>query len=59
MAFAAWMYTIAISLARVRSIIVEREQHSTWVGDLLVAEGHVGPAGTSGAMPESKDKEAR
>jgi hypothetical protein len=43
----------------VRSIIVEREQHSTWVGELLVAEGHVGPAGTSGAMPESKDKEAR
>jgi heme exporter protein C len=35
MAIAAWMYTIAVALARVRSIIVEREQHSTWVGELL------------------------
>ena len=56
MAFAAWMYTIAISLARVRSIIVEREQHSAWVGELLVAEEK---AGTSGDVPGSKGEKAR
>jgi heme exporter protein C len=59
MAFAAWMYTIAISLARVRSIIVEREQHSAWVGELLVAEGHVGAPGTSGDVQQSKGETAR
>ena len=56
MAFAAWMYTIAISLARVRSIIVEREQHSAWVGELLVAEEK---AGTSGGVPGSKAEGSR
>lgn len=56
MAFAAWMYTIAISLARVRSIIVEREQHSAWVGELLVAEK---TAGTSGGVPGSKAEGSR
>ena len=56
MAFAAWMYTIAISLARVRSIIVEREQHSAWVGELLLAEEK---AGTSGDVPGSKGEKAR
>lgn len=35
MAIAAWMYTIAVVLARVRCIILERERHSTWVADLL------------------------
>ncbi len=35
MAISAWMYTIAVSLARVRAIIIEREQHSQWVGELL------------------------
>jgi heme exporter protein C len=36
-AFAAWMYTLAVSLARVRSIIIEREQHTAWVGDLVAS----------------------
>jgi heme exporter protein C len=31
MALAFWMYSIAISLARVRAIILEREQHTEWV----------------------------
>ena len=56
MAFAAWMYTIALSLARVRSIIVEREQHSAWVGELLVAEEK---ARTSGDVPGSKAEGSR
>jgi heme exporter protein C len=34
MAFAFWMYSIAVSLARVRAIILEREAHSDWVRDL-------------------------
>lgn len=34
MAFSAWMYTLAVSLARVRAIIVERERHATWVAEL-------------------------
>jgi heme exporter protein C len=35
MALACWMYSIAIVLARARSIILERERHSQWVADLL------------------------
>ena len=31
MAFAAWMYSIAVSLARVRTIILERERDAAWV----------------------------
>ena len=34
MAFSAWMYTIAVSLARVRAIIIERERHAAWVAEL-------------------------
>jgi heme exporter protein C len=34
MAFAFWMYSIAVSLARVRAIILEREAHSDWARDL-------------------------
>ena len=30
MAFAAWFYTIAVALVRVRSIILEREAHTEW-----------------------------
>jgi heme exporter protein C len=30
MAFAAWFYTIAVALVRVRSIILERESHTEW-----------------------------
>jgi len=35
MSLAAWMYTIAASLHRVRSIILERERHSRWVRQLF------------------------
>ena len=31
MAFAAWFYTIAVSLVRVRAIMLERERGSAWV----------------------------
>jgi heme exporter protein C len=31
MAFAAWFYTIAVSLVRVRAIMLERERGATWV----------------------------
>ena len=31
MALAFWMYAIAVALARVRSIILEREAHTEWV----------------------------
>jgi heme exporter protein C len=34
MTLAAWAYTIAVALHRVRSIIVEREALSGWVGEL-------------------------
>jgi heme exporter protein C len=34
MSFAAWFYAIAASLARARTIIVERERGSAWVADL-------------------------
>ena len=31
MVMAFWMYTIAVALARVRSIILDRERHTEWV----------------------------
>jgi heme exporter protein C len=34
MAFAFWMYSIAVSLARVRSIVLEREAHTQWAGEI-------------------------
>jgi heme exporter protein C len=34
MVFAFWMYSIAVALARVRAIILERERHAAWVHDL-------------------------
>jgi len=34
MSLAAWAYTIAVALYRVRSIIIEREALSGWVGEL-------------------------
>jgi len=37
MALAAWLYAIAVSLARVRAIILERERHSGWVHELKEA----------------------
>lgn len=33
-ALACWMYSIAVAMMRVRSIILERERHTTWVADL-------------------------
>ncbi len=39
MALAFWMYTIAISLVRVRSIILVREKNSEWLKDLLMKGG--------------------
>jgi heme exporter protein C len=59
MAFAAWMYTIAVSLVRVRAIIVEREQHSAWVGELLDARAPDDAPGTSGGVAGSKGEKAR
>lgn len=38
MAFAAWMYSIAVALTRARTIILERERHSDWVGELKEIE---------------------
>ena len=34
MALACWMYSIAAALARVRWIILEREQQAEWVANL-------------------------
>ena len=32
MSFAAWFYAIAVSLLRVRAIILERERGAAWIG---------------------------
>jgi heme exporter protein C len=37
MAFAAWFYAIAVTLTRVRAIILERERRAAWVGELVGA----------------------
>jgi heme exporter protein C len=34
-ALACWMYSIAIALMRVRTIMLERERHTDWVRALL------------------------
>ena len=34
MAFAAWFYAIAVTLVRVRGIVLEREAHADWVREL-------------------------
>jgi heme exporter protein C len=39
MALGFWMYAIAVSLARVRSIILERERRSDWVRELSEVKG--------------------
>jgi heme exporter protein C len=36
--FAAWMYAFAISLMRVRNIILERERNAAWVTEAMRAE---------------------
>ncbi len=38
MALAAWMYSIATTLWRVRSIILERERNADWVADYVRAK---------------------
>ncbi len=38
MAIAAWLYTIAVALVRVRGIILERERQSEWVKAILERE---------------------
>ncbi|HXX82819.1 MAG TPA: heme ABC transporter permease CcmC [Casimicrobiaceae bacterium] len=37
MAFAAWFYSIAMALTRVRAIILERERHTAWVAGAVTA----------------------
>jgi heme exporter protein C len=34
MSLACWMYAIAMVLIRTRAIILERERHTAWVGEL-------------------------
>ena len=41
MAIAAWMYTIAVVLWRARSMILERERHTEWVGAVLEREAQL------------------
>ncbi len=43
MTLAAWAYTIAVALYRVRSIMIEREALSGWVGDLGRKAGPAAP----------------
>ena len=38
MALAAWFYTIAVALSRVRCIILERERGAAWVGQSHAGE---------------------
>ncbi len=38
LAIAAWFYTIAVALARVRRIILERERQTEWVKAILEKE---------------------
>ncbi|AWI81943.1 MAG: heme ABC transporter permease [Betaproteobacteria bacterium HGW-Betaproteobacteria-13] len=39
LAFASWAYTLAVTLWRVRPMILERERHTEWVGAMLDREG--------------------
>jgi len=38
MAVGFWMYSIAVALSRVRSVILERERNATWVAEAIKAE---------------------
>ena len=38
LAIAAWLYTIAVALVRVRRVILDRERHSEWVKAILKEE---------------------
>jgi heme exporter protein C len=53
MTFAAWAYTIAVALHRVRSVMIEREALSDWV-DALRKEG-AAAATQSGARRHQRD----
>ena len=35
LAFASWFYSIAVALARARSLVLERERHTEWVKEIL------------------------
>ena len=37
MTFSAWFYAIAVTLTRLRAIILERERRAAWVGELAGA----------------------
>jgi heme exporter protein C len=37
MSLAFWAYCIAVTLVRVRAVILERERHTQWVRKVLVA----------------------
>lgn len=39
LALAAWMYSIAMTLVRVRVLILQREAHTRWVRELIAQEG--------------------
>jgi heme exporter protein C len=34
MALASWMYTVAVALMRMRCIVLERERHAGWLGEI-------------------------
>ncbi|MBS1190904.1 MAG: heme exporter protein CcmC [Rhodocyclaceae bacterium] len=38
MALCFWMYSIAVALMRVRTILLERERHTEWVKEMLAGE---------------------
>jgi heme exporter protein C len=40
MSLAVWIYAAAIALWRVRSLILERESHATWVQQLPEVQAH-------------------
>ena len=41
MSLAFWLYTVAIALWRVRSLILVRESHALWVRQLPEVQAHV------------------
>lgn len=47
MSLAAWMYTIAAALHRVRTLILDRERHTRWVRQLHALEGRSSSRRTS------------
>lgn len=53
-ALAMWMYTIAVSLIRVRGIILERERHTEWVKALLLQNAAAKPMIAPIAQREAK-----